>query len=197
MADQNVNGIMQAFDDVRAGLASLRSDVQALTKSLDADQYISAQTITLLSCALEGYRVQAERLESLGTELSIPIENSMSEILDAIRAFEERQSSSHLREMLLDYFRLTADIARYNGLLEESKRALMEKCALSGDRLADVLAPYAMAVDYARSDRTSLTDDQYDAINSVVGERLTAGIEAHNVRYDENLNVEMSAMTKI
>lgn len=188
MADQDVNKLKQAFDDVKAGLITLKAGIQTLDRAIAADQYLTADMIALFSKALSAYRTQAERLESLGAELSVPIGGSAADIEEAIRAFEEKQNSSQIRALLLDYFRLTSDAARYSGALEESKRALMEKCARSGDTLADALAPYALAVDYARSDASSLPDDQFYVLVEAVGERVASGIEKHAVRYDEMLD---------
>lgn len=189
MADQDVNKLKQAFDDVKAGLTTLKAGIQTLDRAIAADQYLTADMIALFSKTVDAYRTQAERLESLGAELSVPIGGSAADIEEAIRAFEDKQNSSQIRTLLLDYFRLTSDAARFSGALEKSKRALMEKCARSGDALADALAPYALAVDYARSDASSLPDDQFEVLVEAVGERVTLGINYHEIRYDETLDV--------
>lgn len=189
MADQDVNKLRQAFDDVKAGLTTLKAGIQTLDRAIAAEQYLTADMIALFSKALSACRTQAERLESLGAELSVPIGGSAADIEEAIRAFEDKQHSSRIRALLLDYFRLTSDAARFSGALEKSKRALMEKCARSGGALADALAPYTLAVNYARSDASSLPDDQFEVLVEAVGERVASGINYHEIRYDETLDV--------
>lgn len=190
MADNDVKIIQQAFDEVKAGLSYLRMALQQLTKSIDSNQYIPANAITVLSSALEQYRVQAEKLESVGAELSIPIGNDITDISNAIHAFEDKCNNSLLRKLVLDYFKLTAEQALVNGWLEESKRKLMEKCASISDKTVDTLTPYMLAVDYVRSNKQQdLSVEQLQILEGELGPHVATSVYTRSVQYDDNHDV--------
>lgn len=186
--DQKVRRIQQAFQDVRSGLSDLRKALQALMERINADAYVSADSIARLSDILNAYKVQAEKLERAGAELSVPIGKDISEIENAICAFEEQQNNGQIKRLLMDYFRLTADKARLNNQLEGSKRMLMEKCMRLADPTLEALAPYALAVNYVRSDAEELPEDAYTILADAIGDGLTTAVENHLIRYAETFD---------
>ena len=191
MADQNdqkVRRIQQAFQDVRSGLSDLRKALQVLTERINADAYVSTDSIARLSDILNAYKVQAEKLERAGAELSVPIGKDISEIENAIYAFEEQQNNGQIKRLLMDYFRLTADKARLNKQLEDSKSELMKKCMRMADPSLEALGPYALAVNYVRGDAEELPDDAYTILEDTIGDGLTIAVENHLIRYAETFD---------
>lgn len=186
--DQKVRRIQQAFQDVRSGLSDLRKALQVLTERINADAYVSADSIARLSGILNAYKVQAEKLERAGAELSVPIGKDISEIENAICAFEEQQNNGQIKRLLMDYFSLTADKARLNKQLEDSKSELMKKCMRMADPSLEVLEPYALAVNYVRGDAEELPEDAYTILADTIGDGLTIAVENHLIRYAETFD---------
>ena len=185
MAENDVRGVRQAFDAVRAGLPALRTGLRMVTDRIDEEKYVSADDAAALVSALSGYRTLAERLERAASALSVPIGDGLSDLSEAITAFEENQMYDQLREQVLDYFRLTTDPSRAGDKLEESKRALMKKCAASGERLIDELLPYTYAVEHVRGSDPQLPDDRYSLIDNTFDGYLINAVENRQIVYDE------------
>lgn len=189
MTDNNVSRIEGLFADVRSGLGKLRSAIEEISSNIDAQRFVSSEMVESLDKALEDYRKQAAALESAGVELSVPIGGSINDIAEAIRVFRDQHSTNQLRQLILDYFRLSTEAAEIHESLEISKRQLMEKCAaMPLDEIAKVLPPYEKAVFYVKNPDSRMYEDRKQ-IEAAIGSDLTYGIVYKDIVYDPDIDI--------
>jgi len=189
MSDHEVMNIRAAFNDVRTGLADLKDSLRDINALLNTERYISTEMIDAVDSVMKRYREQASALESIGTELSVPIGEDITEIENAIKLYEQKLSTQYLRGLVLDYFRLTAEAADIKMALEESKRRLVEKCALDDAQLPSAIKPYGAVVSHIRSGAEELSDDDYKLVHDEFGLTIVRAVDRGKLSIDADYNI--------
>lgn len=189
MADQEIVRIRAAFDGVKTEMADLKASLHEINDALEAERFVSSDMIGALGEVVKRYREQASALESIGAELSIPIGEDITEIDNAIRLYEQKLSSQYIRNLVLDYFRLTAEAADVKMVLEDSKRKLMEKCAVDLAELPSAIEPYGAVVNHIRSGERRLSDEDYDLVEDHIGKSVARATERGDLTIDEMYDI--------
>ena len=189
MADQEVMKIRAAFDRVKAEMEALKGGLHDINASLDAECYVSAEMIGALDSIVKRYREQASALESIGAELSIPIGKNITEIENAIRLYEQKLSTQYIRNLVLDYFRLTAEAADVKMALEASKRKLIEKCAVEENQLSSAIKPYGAVVAHIRNGAEELSEEDYTLVQKEIGLTIVRAVDRGRLSIDDDADL--------
>lgn len=189
MADHEVMRIRAAFDGVKTEMTELKASLHEINEALDGERFVSSDMIGALGEVVKRYREQASALESIGAELSIPIGEDITEIDNAIKLYEQKLSSQYIRSLVLDYFRLTAEAADVKMALEDSKRKLIEKCAVDETELPTAIEPYGTVVNHIRSGERRLPDDRYDLVEDQIGKSIARATERGDLTIDESYDI--------
>lgn len=185
MADNDLNSFRSALEGIKTELACLKESIVSINQRIETLQIVPEETIQTLSDILVRYREQYAALRDAGDRISISIGTDINEIENALQLYQERQVFSQLREVILDYFRLSAESARVRTSLEESKRQLMEKCLQPVAELAEDIHAYKIVVENAREPREALPDREYQMLENAFGLRIADASDNHLLRIDE------------
>ena len=189
MADHEVMRFRAAFDNVKTGMADLKKSLHDINALLETERYVSTEMVDAVDSIMKRYREQASALESIGTELSIPIGKDITEIENAINLYEQRLSTKYIRGLVLDYFRLTAEAADIKLALEDSKRKLVEKCALDDAQLPAAIKPYGTVVTHIRSDEDALSDEDYKLVHDELGLTIVRAVDRGKLSIDDDYDI--------
>ena len=113
MTDLDIKKFRVALDNIKSELSSLKKHIAFVNDCIDAAQLISETNVRSLSEALNRYTSQYAALQEAGDRLSISLSTDITAIEAALKVHEEQLESAQLREIILDYFRLKAEGARY------------------------------------------------------------------------------------
>lgn len=189
MADHEVMRFRAAFDNVKTGMADLKKSLHDINALLETERYVSTEMVDAVDSIMKRYREQASALESIGTELSIPVGEDITAIETAIKLYEQRLSTQYIRGLVLDYFRLTAEAADIKLALEDSKRKLVEKCALDESQLPMAIKPYGTVVTHIRSGEDALSDEDYKLVHDELGLTIVRAVDRGKLSIDDDYNV--------
>lgn len=190
MADNDLKGFKSAFEGIKAELGNLKENIASISQCIEASQLISDDMVQALSDVLVRYKEQYTALRDAGDRISISIGVDINEIENSIQVYEESQVSKQLRDVVLDYFRLSAESARVRTSLEESKRQLMEKCLLPTSDFAGEIHAYEIVVENAKAPRPELPEDEYKLLEDTFGSRIADASDNHLLVIDEAADLD-------
>lgn len=189
MPDTDIRDFRSALERIKAELVILKENIVSIKDCIEASHLVTEDMVQALSEVLTRYQDQYAALMRAGDRISVTIGVDINEIESSIQLYEERQVSRQLREVILDYFRLTAEHARVRTSLEESKRRLMEKCLLPAADLSDEIRPYGIVVENARAPRELLPEDEYQLLVDALGTRLADASDQGSLTIDPDADL--------
>lgn len=191
MSDHEISRIRVALTCLKTETTNLKAGLHEIYGVLDANCIVPSDMIGVLEEVVKRYREQVTTLKDIGSELSIPISEDITEIENAIYMAEQKRNAEYARSIVLDYFKLTAELADVKIALEESKRKLIEKYADDEAKLPSAVEPYGIVVNYIRSGERRMTDDQYDLVEEQIGRSIARATERGDLSIDENSDISV------
>ena len=144
--DDNYASIRGVFEELKAGFPALQSRLEDVTAKIQARELADEGTVSELQALLCDYQRLVANLRSAGDQLSISIAPGIEDIEAQILSLEAQQSALQLLKIIHTYFRLKAESDDLAQSLEETKQALMVKCANAGEGFDQELLPYSVVV---------------------------------------------------
>ena len=179
------------IEDIKTDLHQLREQSLALCNRIEADFMVPADMIELLSTTLQVYKKKADLLHRTGKEISISIsmESSFGEIEASLNEYEAQQTMASERELVVEYFRLSAESEDVSNSLEASKKLLLDKCRLSGSELTESLIPFGIVVRNVKQNSEKLPDADYDIVEDQIGKAIARAVDRGNLLIDPNQGI--------
>lgn len=176
------------FDRVKDSLQELKEEATRISDYIDSKSLIPQEVISELLGTINSYSEQESALKTLGDSLSISVGANLHDIEEAIHLYEEAHSFAQLREVVLDYFRLTSEVSDIKKILEDSKRALIEKC--NEDHLTqETIAPYKIVVDSVKSGSKRLNRDEYKLIARSIDDDIAYATDHGELIFNANTDI--------
>jgi len=191
MADIDIRDFKSALDGIKSELGSLQESIASIDDCIKSSQLVSEDMVQNLSEVLNRYKDQYAALRNAGKRISITIGVDINEIEEALQVYEAKHFSSQLREIVLDYFRLTAETARVRTSLEESKKTLMEKCLLPINELSSEIRAYEIVVENARDPKEELPEPDYLLIEDTFGTRIAEASDNRRLVIDASADLSL------
>ena len=192
MGETEILELRRLFGLVQEELSRIKTEIGILTANLENNLLISDEQVSKMEELLQTYRKDSVELLRLGATLSAFTDDHdirvMGEALDKLEAdFNEREA---LNSLIADYFRLTAEAQDVKLALEDSKRLLIEKRnAVGNEHMKTVLHPFEVVVNNARSGSRSLSDDDYDLVQSEISTKVARAADRGDLRIDVSIDI--------
>lgn len=191
MSSTELDSLKNILSELKTDLTGLKEKASSLNARIESNYLPSEEMAEELAVALKNYQEKVALLQKTGTAISISIVDSIDEIGANIEAAEKMAQLASKRQIVLDYFRLTAAAENVRIELEESKRILMEKCRLPADKLDNALEPYKLVVcNVGECDCSGdLTDDAFDLIEEQIGRPIARALDRKHLSIDTERDI--------
>ena len=177
MTAEELEALRNRLKSVRLSLEQLKATAQTLSAAIDGQSLLREEAVNALASALQSYRENAALLLRSGAELASTVEPQNLSALD--RALDEMEAqlkrSEAVKQLVLDYLRLTADAEAVRTLLEQTKAALEARFTLS-DLPEAFLAPYRIVVETVKSG-SALSEEDYDLVSEHMGRPMARALD--------------------
>ena len=178
------------LNDIRVDLADLRTQSFELCDRIDENRLIGSNVVEKLTQVLASYQQNIVLLQQTGASLSISIDDNLGKIEDALASAEAAERQLAERQLIFDYFRLTAQAEDVRVALEASKRLLAEKCGAPDTSMSkNYLEPYKIVVNRIHDGRDSLSDREYAFVREEIGETIARASDRGSISIDKNRSV--------
>jgi len=181
---------LQIMDDLKTTVSSLKECLQRVKAQADSvsarilsGELLPSDLAEGLTQALKEYQILESRFREMEHALPFCLGTKLSDIEAAIVAFEEK--FVRIKGILLDYFRLNTEEADAKRILEQTKLALVEKCAASPGEVD--LALYELVVSSARNKKAD--KEEFKRIMDVFGLDLAYAAGYGQLYLDEAIDV--------
>ena len=185
----NYTSIRSVFEELKAGFPALQSRLEEVTAKIQARELADEGTVSELQALLSDYQRLVANLRSAGDQLSISIAPGIEGIEAQILSLEAQQSALQLLKIIHTYFRLKAESDDLAQSLEETKQALMVKCANAGEGFDQELLPYSVVVAKAQEPGRPLSEDEFNLIYEGVSRRIALAAERGKLTVDAEADI--------
>lgn len=187
--DDNYASIRGVFEELKAGFPALQSRLEDVTAKIQARELADEGTVSELQALLCDYQRLVANLRSAGDQLSISIAPGIEDIEAQILSLEAQQSALQLLKIIHTYFRLKAESDDLAQSLEETKQALMVKCANAGEGFDQELLPYSVVVAKAQEPGRPLSEDEFNLIYEGISRRIALAAERGKLTVDADADI--------
>lgn len=183
MARYEALRLKAALEDTRAALSSVQECINDIQGYLHASELIPEAAICSLLNALEAYTGSYNALRHAEEQLLLPPGDRLDEIGEALQRYEERQELAQLREVILGFFRLTAERERMRALLETAKQSLVEICRGPLSEAIEAIRPFEIVVERVKErEEKPFSDADYAAVREAFGEGVAAAVDDRRLK---------------
>ena len=187
--DDKYTNIRSVFEALKTGFPALQSKLEDVTAKIQAKELADEGTVSELQALLSDYQRMVANLRSAGDQLSITIAPGIEDIEAQILSLEAQQSALQLLKIIHTYFRLKAESDDLAQSLEETKRALMVKCANAGEGFDQELRPYSAVVTKAQEPGKPLSEDEFNLIYEGISKRIALAAERGKLTVDADADI--------
>ncbi|MBQ1407462.1 MAG: hypothetical protein IIY88_04955, partial [Eubacterium sp.] len=188
MNRQTLIELKKVFESVKSELGEIRGRVKELDRTLDEGRLVPQEMSAHLQELLKRHSEQSALLVSLGAELSIDLDSPVAEIETELDRLSETERIASLRDVVLDFFRLTAEAENVRKALDAAKQTFAEKCRTYDGSDSSFIEPYKTVVANAKSSE-ELSDDDYDTIKDNFETSVLRAADRKQLFIDESTDV--------
>lgn len=189
MKSTEIEQFKSILGELKEDLQSLREKAFRLNATIESNYLPPEEVTTQLADALRRYREKADLLERTGANISISIGESIDRLDADIVAAEKEAQLGLERQIILDYFRLTAAAESVRKELEDSKRVLMVKCRLPVSDQSNALEPFKLVVKKVQDNSNDLQDEEFKYLEETIGRPITRALDRRYLVIDQGQDI--------
>lgn len=182
MSQNCLDTLQDLFKNARSDLQNLKVELDKVQLLIAEDKLIpdalSDSVRNMLSVCRNSKTVLTDTVEKYAVSAELSISDMEAEV-------SKKLAASEIRQLLVDYFRLTSEADSVLEKLNDAKRALKEKCMLPHDELQAALDPYRVVVDYVSGKTAEITDEQSELIEDTMGRSISRAIDKGQLAFGD------------